>query len=335
VDPDETIWQNNAWNQQLGYFKKIPELAAAVNAKATWTIGKGVICDPETQFVLDKFKGNGKDTFNTILENDVRVYHIGGDSYCHIVRDEDGNPINLKPLNPGRMRHVIAGNGMIKRFELLDTAGKNPIKKFEPEEIFYLPRNRVADECHGNSIIDQVEEIILMRNEAMADMKTLMHRHVVPIIKWQLDTDDPIKIAAFKIKADKATTNGENLFIPKGAVDADILAVPANATLNPLPWIDKLNSYFYEACMTPKIIVGNSSEITDASSKIGYLAWQQNIEEEQMFLEEQIGQQLGLKIELNFPASLQNDMLSQAAKNGPENIDQSEMGATPVAGVRA
>ena len=66
-DQKESEWINSDWSQQFGYFNQIPELQAAINAKATWTIGKGVEADPQTTFILDSIRGWGKDTFNTIL----------------------------------------------------------------------------------------------------------------------------------------------------------------------------------------------------------------------------------------------------------------------------
>jgi hypothetical protein len=74
----------------------------------------------------------------------------------------------------------------------------------------------------------------------------------------------------------------------------------------------------------PKIIVGGSGEITEASAKISYLAFQQGVEEEQLFLEEQILSQLNLVIDLEFPASLENELLSDNKKDGAQNIDPSE-----------
>ena len=118
---------------------------------------------------------------------------------------------------------------------------------FKKEEIFHLSRNRVADEIHGISIIGAVENIILMRNEAMTDQKKLMHRHVKPRIVFKVDTDDKTKIKTFKNEMDNAVENTENIIIPMGTVEHEILAVPANATLNPLPWIDRLNAYFFQA----------------------------------------------------------------------------------------
>jgi len=170
-----------------------------------------------------------------------------------------------------------------------------------------------------------------MRNEAMADEKQLMHRHVRPRIVFKLDTDDPAKIAEFKAKADTAVENGENVFIPMGAVEHEILSVPANATLNPLPWIDRLNSYFYQVANVPQIIVGGAQEITEATAKIVYLAWEQTVEEEQLYLEEQILSQLNLEVEYEFPASLKNEILASQQKG--ETMQASTPEDTNVQGV--
>src|SRR3990167_3472411 len=102
----ETNRDNSNWSQYLGYYKTIPELRAAIDAKATWTVGKGFTADPETTLILDLIKGFGKDTFNTILENMIRTYLIGGDAFCEIIRDDEANLINLKPLDPGSIRII-------------------------------------------------------------------------------------------------------------------------------------------------------------------------------------------------------------------------------------
>ena len=323
MDQEDTEWINPNWSQYLGYYKEIPELAAAIDAKATWTIGKGFKADPQTTFILDGIKGFGKDTFNTILENAVRTYHIGGDAFLEIIRDGEGNLINLKPLDPGTIKIIVNRKGVIKRYEQIGKT-KEVIQKFNKEDIFHLARNRVADEIHGVSLIKTVEKIILARNEAMADYKKLLHRNVFPVHKFILDTDDPAKIEAFKAKADHAVEGGENMYIPKGAVEQELISVPGNATLNPLPWIQQLNQYFFQACGVPQIIVGGSGEFTEATAKIVYLAFEQTIEEEQLFIEEQAGQQLGIEIELEFPASLENELLSDKAKSETTQANTAE-----------
>src|SRR3990167_1435137 len=304
----ETEWINPRFGEFLGYYKKIPELMAAIDAKATWTIGKGFIADTLTTFIIQQVRGFGKDTFNSILENAIRTYHIGGDAFVEIIRDSDGNFINLKPLDPSSIKIVASKKGMIVRYEQV-SKGIVPNLKFMPEQILHLSRKRVADEIHGISLIAAVEDIILMRNEAMADYKKLLHRNIFPVRVWHLDSDDTTKIAEFKAKAVAAKYQGEDIFIPKGAVETELAAVPGNATLNPLPWINVLNQYFFQATGVPQIIVGGSQEMTEATAKIAYLAFEQTIDEEQL------GMQLGLAIELEFPASLENELLTDKGKS--------------------
>jgi len=312
----ETKYNITNWSQWLGYYKLIPELTQAIDAKATWTVGKGFKSIEITQLLLMGIKGFGADTFNTLLENMIRTYHIAGDSFAEIIRDKENRLINLKPLDPGVMTIIANRKGLIKRYEQRSKTGTESkvIAKFKPEKILHLSRNRVADEIHGVSLIPTVEKIILMRNEAMDDYQKLLHRNVFPVHQFKLDTDDTSKIAEFKAKHDAAMIGSENIYIPMGTVEHELVAVPTNATLNPLAWINQLNQYFFQACGVPQIIVGGSNEITEATAKILYLAFQQTIEEEQLYIEEQILAQLNLEIELTFPASLENEMLSDRKK---------------------
>ena len=137
-----------------------------------------------------------------------------------------------------------------------------------------------------------------------------------------MDTDDATDIAKFKSKMDGARGNSENMYIPKGAVVPELIATATNATLSPLAWIDNLIQYFYQATGVPDIILGGSRNFTEASAKIAYLAFQQTIEEEQLYIEEQVLSQLNIKIELEFPASLENELLSDKAKDGELKANQ-------------
>lgn len=323
-DQKETKWNNTDWTKWFGYYKSIPELAAAIDAKATWTVGKGFKADETTTILLDTIKGWGKDTFNTIIENMIRTYNIGGDAFCEIIRDEDDNLINLKPLDPGSITIVCNEKGVITRYEQTSKVKGNPPKKFKPDKIFHLARNRVADEIHGVSMIERLETIILMRNEAMSDWKRVLHRNVDPMMIYHLDTDDQTKINAFKAKMDAARGKGENMYIPKDAVVPELLSLAPNANLNPIQWIAELNNYFFQAAGVPQIIVGGSQEMTEATAKIAYLAFQQTIEEEQLYVEEEVLAQLNMVIELEFPASLENDLITDNSKDGAVNIQPNE-----------
>jgi len=326
IDQKETEWRDNYFTTYLGYYKdeKTPEITAVIDAKATWTIGKGFKADPETGAILENIDGFGKDTFNTILENAMRTMLLGGNFYAEIVLDEDGEFINLKPLDPAVMKHIANREGKIIRFEQISKIKGERPHKFEPQEIFYLPRNRIADEIHGTGIAQKLKLIIDMKNEAMADQRKAMHWNVIPRWKFKLKTDDPTEIAAYKAKQDAATGKGENIYEPFDVSEGELISVPSNATLNPMAWIQYLDNLFYEMAGVPKIIIGGSGEFTEASAKIAYLAFQQSVEEEQLFIEEQVWQQLGYKINLEFPASLENELLSDNKKDGAQNIDASE-----------
>ena len=324
-DQKITWWKNDRWTIQYGYKKNIPEIDATINAKSTWTIGKGVNADEVTTMLLDTIKGWGADTFNTILENMIRTYYIGGDSYAEIIRDDEGNLINLKTLNPGQTSIGTNRKGVIVKYKVSTKDSKDGEEvEFEPEEIFHLARNRVADQIHGCSVIDPIENIILARNEAISDYKIVMHRNVYPRMIFHLDTDDETEIAAFKVKMDNTYKKNENFYVPKDVVVPELMAVAPNATLDPKAWIDQQGDFFYEAVGVPQIILGGSGEFTEASAKIAYLAFQQNIEEEQLFIEEQVLSQLNLVIELEFPASLENELLSDKAKDGGEQTQPNE-----------
>ena len=312
---NETKYQNVDAAKQLGYYKSIPELKIAIDAKANWTIGKGFEAESATALALSVIKGFGKDTFNSIIENLIKEYHIYGDSFAEIIRN--GKTLaNLKPLNPANIIIVADKKGIIKRYEQVQAKG-DP-KRIAVENMFHLCRGRIADEIHGISIIESVEEIILMRNEAMADYKKLLHRNIYPVRIWHLDTDVPSEITTFKAKVAESKGEGEDIFIPKGAVETEIAGVPSNSTLDPKAWIQQLNQYFYQAVGVPQIIIGGSQELTQTAAQIAYLAFEQTIEEEQLYVEEQILSQINLEIELSFPASLQNNLLSDDAKDGTQ-----------------
>lgn len=311
------------WSNWYGYYKIIPELQAVIDAKARWTTGKGYKSEEKVKKILDKIKGNGKDTFDDILFNAVRTYTIGGDFYAEIVKNKRGEITNIKPLNPGNVTIKSNKFGIITGYELQTNNPSEPIK-FKPEEIFHLQWNRLSDECHGHSTIEKMENIILMRNEAMTDLKLVFHRYVKPLLITQVDTDDATEIAALKTKLDNAVSMGENMIIPKDSVNVERVSIPQYSTLDPLPWIQELQSFFMLAEGIPDIVLGKSAKSTEASSKIVYLAFQQMIEHNQDFLEKQVKAQLGLEIELEFPADLMNNIQQDQAKDGKPKVSKPE-----------
>ena len=144
----------------------------------------------------------------------------------------------------------------------------------------------------------------------MTGWRKVLQRNLRPFIIWHLDTDDETEIAAFKAKTDAASVDNENIYIPKGTVVPEIVTPLQNNATNPLTWINQLNDYFYQVVNVPQIIVGNAKEFTDASGKIVYLSYEQSVKGEQLYIEEQVLGQINIEIKLTFPASLQQEALS-------------------------
>lgn len=315
LDQDETTYLNTKWTQYLGYYKTIPEIKSSIDAIARWTIGRGFTADPRTTVILNHITGYGEDTFDTILKNMIVTAQINGDAFAEVIKDkETGILVNLKPLNAGSIQIVVDRKGIIKRYEQIDRIRKLK-REFKPEDIFHLVNNRIGDEIHGVSIVEAVEKIILMRNEALNDYQKVLHRNVYPFKIWHLDTDDQTKINDFISKVEKTVNDKENIFIPKGNVEVEIPSISANSSLNPLPWIQYLGSFFFQAVGIPQIILGGSQEFTEATAKIAYLSFQQTVEDHQRNIESQLWAQLALRINLEFPASLENELLSDQKKD--------------------
>lgn len=291
------------WSKWNGYYQQVPLLASVIDAKARWAVGKGFKSNKKA--LLDKITGNGKDTFNDILSNAVKTYTIGGDFFAEIIKNKRGELVNLKPINPGSMKILANDRGIIIGYEQqLKTIGLQQTIPFKPDQILHLSWNRLGDECHGLSTIKKLENIILALQEALTDYKIVMHRNISPTTIIELDEDDPTEVASFKNKIEQVYKNKEIVFLPKDTAKLTKVGVPQYSSIDPIPYLSFLQTHFIIAENVPFVILGSSEKSTEASAKIVYLAFQQWIEYNQMFLEDQIKSQLGIEIELEFPADL-------------------------------
>ena len=116
----ETKWVNENWQTYNGYYTSHISVKAVFQKLGMWSVGKGAKADKKTMKILGKIIGWGKDSFNGVMGNQIRVEHSNGDSYAEIItpvgeelKPNGSNLINLKPLNPGSMGHVINTQGML------------------------------------------------------------------------------------------------------------------------------------------------------------------------------------------------------------------------------
>jgi len=321
-----TVYESNAgatttetefmseWSRWYGVYLDVPFYAALVDKKAMWTVGKGFKAKPAVKKVLDAIRGNGKQTINGLMLNMVKVYTIGGDYFAEIIVDASGKLINLKALNPSTVKIKANAAGMITGYEQWNSQKK--LHRWNPEQIFHLAWNSIADQIHGNGNAQKLEWNTAAYKEAKKDMRIVFHRYVKPLIISHVDTDNEDEIAAYKAKLDRAVELGENLVIPYDTLKSmDKMSIPQFSSLDPLPWMSALERDFIIAEGVPAVIAGSGeANDTEAEAKMLYLAYEQVIEVNQMFLEENFKAQLGLEIELEFPASLEPAMQKDQGK---------------------
>lgn len=298
-----------------GFYRTIPELRTVINKLASWTFGRGIKSDKKNKEKLKKIKGWGKDSPRGVLKNQWRVAMICGDSFAHIITDKQKRMTNLKPLNAGTITIVCNSEGIIVRYEQIINQKK--VNEFSPEEIYHLSYERIGDEIHGIPFAECLEFMIKARNEALEDVRVLYHRNVKPI-KWiEVDTEDETELANIQSKVNNAYKKTENIILPKGVIgEIKQDAVGQYSTLDSIPYIKFLIRLFITSCGVPEIIMGWGEETTEAASNIIYLAFQQEIEDMQQYNEEMIELQLGIELELEFPASLEEKVKENNSKRG-------------------
>ena len=155
----------------------------------------------------------------------------------------------------------------------------------------------------------------LEKEISIEDMQKIMHRQARPMIMFKLGTDDTVKIAAFVKKMDAAVNKGENIYIPDDANSVDFEVVQVNVSSIIMEWRNDLKNRFYRTLGLPQIVFG-SAGTTESGGKIEYLAHEQIFEKDQRSVENQIWQQLQLRINLIPPTSLLDNMEQDASKDG-------------------
>lgn len=314
---EETEYQNAKWSQYWGYFNSVADLKSAIILKAIWNVGKGYTADNRVTAILEGITGWGKDTFQDIIFNMEIIRRVGGDAYAEIIRNpKSGTLINLKPLDPGSMKIIVNRQGIIKRYEqVAKIKDRNVVTKFQPQDIFHLSNNRLADQIHGISDIESLEPVIKAEEESFADMVTINHRQAKPLIMFKLGTDDQSKIDEFIVKMDSAINKGEHIYIPDDENSVSYDVVQVNVSQLVMAWRDDIRNKFYRTIGLPQIVPGAGGKSTESESKVIYKAFEQIVHADQLFLEKQIWNQLALRIDFIHPASISPEMQADEAKD--------------------
>jgi len=306
----ETVVEFKNATINLGYYFNIPELKKAIDALATWTVGKG--WKPEdniTKVELEHLQGWGEDTFQSLMWNLIVTKKIVGDAFAEIIRSKDGKLINLKPISPERVRIVVDGKGLIKRYEV--RTGHDKFTTVERKSMLHLCNDRVADQIHGTSMIDACKWVIDARNEALQDERMIKHRDLAMGV-LEIDTDNAAKRDKIIEQYSDSVNTGEVLVLPKGL--AELKPSGNISTKDRLEWIRYLENFFYQAAGVPRIIA-TSEGFTEAGGQVGFLTFEPIYTQEQALLEADLWNQMGIKVKFVRPPQLGGVVQDNAEKN--------------------
>lgn len=324
---NENKWTNPDSAKNYGFYYRVGEYRAALNSYVRWVIGQGYKVGPIDKVILDNLSSWGEGTFMSILFNLLNVKKFDGDAYAEIITadgksiDKGGDLVNLKTLNSSKMTHVTNKKGRLIRYEYAE--GPDSIRKFKPTQIFHLCNDRILDEPHGTSVTSAVEWVIEKIQQVREDYSRLLHVSSVRI--FYVDENDEERQNKIKTEYSDAIKNGEVMMLPCKPEDArfqDLEVPSADAWIR---WQDNLEDKFYKQLGVPKVVLGGTAENTEASAKVGVIAyepiWTMEIKE----LEADILNQLGINIKFNKQPSLMDNAQSDEAKNtGQTNIQPND-----------
>jgi len=318
----EFYWLNDYWSEGLGILKNNPAYKERIRALARWAVGKGFKTDNKTLVRLRNILGWGEDSFQSVITNLIITKKTNGDAYAEVIRNDKGELINLKPLNPKNVRIVVNHKGMIKRYDVLE---RGEWKNRKREEIFHLCNDRIASEIHGTPAWKACKWELEAKQEVMQDWRRISHRSTIRVM--YIDAEDTKKLNQVKSEYKDAIKNGEVMLIPAKKGDAEFIDYnlpPIDAFIR---WIEYLDRAISQSLGIPNAIA-DTTDYSEASSKVGYMTFEPVYTEEQTLLEQDLFNQLAIKIKFNRPPSLSGTLQDDEEKNtGQTTIQQNELKA--------
>lgn len=320
----KTFWDNPFWPTYAGFLKSVPQYWQAVRSLGIWSFGKGYVCPlTEHQIILENIRGWGNESFDEILISLLMEKKTNGDAFAHIVRNDNATLVNLRKLNPSNVRIEVGEDGLISGYKHRQADGT--YKNIPKEEMFHITNDRIGNEIHGTSVLSPCKFYIEWKQELGNDLRRLMHRSSLTII--YVDMDNTTKLSTIKTQWDTALKNGTAIILPgKKGIDFEVEKIEVPDTTSWLNLIRYLDDYIYEILGISKIITGGVSGTTEANAKMGYMSFEQPYMTEQRLMEQDIWNQLAIRLTFNRPASISSTMqISEAANTGQTSIQQNDM----------
>ena len=304
----ETRWYNSLFNKWYGLYLKRAKAKITINAWVTFVVGKG-ISSTTHQTEIDNMN------FLHIMWNMLVIKKVNGDSFAEIIRNENGTLLDLKPLDPASIVSVWGTDGLIDHYEQISNVEGKENEEIAKEKILHMMNDRVADNIHGTSVLEAVEWNLNAQEEArLVHRKKVKNSGIIGII--EADTQDTTKIAVLKEPLKTGTEKGNFLIVPKDVIGIKPWEVKLN-TADTIAWINHLEDEMFMLMGIPKPIVGGAQS-GEGDTKMSYLAFEQYYTRAIEELKEDLWDQLAMRIEVETPVSIKDDVQDTQAKNTNE-----------------
>ena len=313
----ETFVYFDKATENYGYYYNHPQIASRINSLCTWAFGQGWTTEnSRTKVLLDHVTGNGKETFSSIIWNHEAVKLMNGDAFIEIVK-KDGVLINLINISPERVKVVFKGT-RIARYEIWN--GTTWVKK-GLREVFHSMNKKVGDQTHGTSQIQANKNVNDAMIEAFADERIIKHRDkALGVVYYK--TNNAGKIAYANTQIENAVKNGEMVGLPEDT--AEIKQYPSKSSEDRQNWLTYVEGLGYNTSGVPRSMV-TSDGTSEVGGINGHLIFEPIYGKEQLDMENELRNQLSIRIKFTRPASLAPKTEENAEKNtGQTSIQPSE-----------
>ena len=318
ADGSETYVYFDKATENYGYYFNHPQVASPINALCTWAFGQGWATDDKiTEVQLKKIEGNGKETFDNIVWNQEAVMLMQGDAFCEVIRNKKGTLANLINISPERVKVVFKGT-RIKRYEIWD--GSKWVKK-KLEEIWHSMNKKIGDSTHGTSQIQSNKNVNDAMIEAFEDERVIKHRDkALGVVYYK--TNNEGKIAYVNSQIEKAVKDGEMVGMPEAS--AKIEPYPSKSSEDRQNWLQYVENLGYQTGGVPRTIA-TSDGTSEVGGINGHLIFEPIYGKEQLDRENELWQQMAIKVKFNRPPSLAPKTQENAEKNtGQTSIQPGE-----------
>lgn len=294
---EETFVYYDKATENYGYLFNHPQASSPIYSLATWAFGRGWSSPSrETTIILKKVEGDGKDSFDEIIWNQEVIKLNQGDAFADIIRNKNGTLVNLVPISPERMKTVYVGP-RIKRYETWN--GSKWIKK-KITDIFHMRNKKIADQTHGTSLTQSNKNVNDAMIEAFEDERVIKHRDkALGIVYYK--TNNAGKISYANTQIENAVKNGEMVGLPEDT--AEIQPYPSKSSEDRQQWLQYVEGLSYQTGQVPRSIV-NSDGTSEVGGKMGHVVFEVVYAKEQIDMENQLRQQIGIEVKFNRPPSL-------------------------------